>query len=249
MSYIEGFVLAVPTANKQKFIEHARLGDSAFIDHGAERVVECWQEDVAKGTSTDFFGAVDAGDDEAVIFSWIEWPDRATRQAMMDNMEEIASNDERFDPAKNPMPFDGARLIYGGFQPIVEQGSPTPGAYIQGFVIPVPEGQKEAYRKMAEEAWEMFKGYGALRVVEAWQDDVPDGKRTDFFRAVKAHSPEKVMFSFVEWPSREACDAAAEKMQADVKPPAPEDLPFDGKRLIYGGFKPVVELTRTREGA
>ena len=84
-----------------------------------------------------------------------------------------------------PMPFDGARMIYGGFETIVEHGEPTSGAYVQGFVIPVPAAKKEAYRKMAEEAWEMFRGYGALRVVEAWQDEVPEGKQTDFFRSVK----------------------------------------------------------------
>src|SRR5690606_22100668 len=71
MTYVEGFVIAVPTANKQKFIDHARLGDAAFIDHGAARVLECWQDNVEKGHTTDFFGAVDRKDDEAVVFSWI----------------------------------------------------------------------------------------------------------------------------------------------------------------------------------
>lgn len=243
MSYIDGFVLAVPTANKDKFVAHANLGDAVFMDHGATRVLECWQEDVPEGKQTDFFGAVDAKDDEAVVFSWIEWPGKAQRQAVMGRMDEIAKTDDRFNPEKNPMPFDGKRMIYGGFEPIVDRGTPTPGAYVQGFVVPVPADKKEAYRKMADDAWEMFRGYGALRVVEAWQDDVPEGKQTDFFRTVKAEPGEKVVFSFIEWPSREVCDEAAKKMQEEMKEAAQQEMPFDGKRMIYGGFRPVVELT------
>ncbi|HKX78134.1 MAG TPA: DUF1428 domain-containing protein [Novosphingobium sp.] len=135
-------------------------------------------------------------------------------------------------------------MIYGGFQAIVEQGEATPGAYMQGFVIPVPEGKQDDYRKMAEDAWGMFQKYGALRVVEAWQDDVKPGKQTDFFRTVKAQDGEKIVFSFMEWPSREVCDAAAAKMESDPEMQMPEgmEMPFDGKRMIYGGFVPVVEL-------
>ena len=118
MSYIDGFVLAVPTANKDKFIEHARLGDSVFMDYGALRVLECWGDDVPRGKLTDFHGAVQAKDDETVVFSWIEWPDKATRDAGMKKMME--GNDPRMDPEKNPMPFDGKRLIYAGFAPVVE---------------------------------------------------------------------------------------------------------------------------------
>lgn len=243
MSYIDGFVIAVPAANKDKFIAHANLGDEVFMERGATRVLECWQEDVPKGTTTDFYDAVDAKDDEKVVFSWIEWPDKAQRQEVMGRMDEIARTDDRFNPEKNPMPFDGKRMIYGGFEPIVDRGTPTPGAYVQGFVVPVPEDKKEAYRKMADEAWKMFHGYGALHLVEAWQDDVPEGKQTDFFRTVKTKPGEKVVFSYIEWPSREVCDAASEKMQEEMKNSAPPEMPFDGKRMIYGGFKPVVELT------
>ena len=237
MSYIDGFVIAVPTANKQKFIAHANKGDSAFIDHGATRVVECWGADVPKGKTTDFQGAVAAQDDETVVFSWIEWPDKARRDDVMGRMDELGKTDERLNPAKNPMPFDGKRMIYGGFEPIVERGEEASDSYVQGFVIPVPAGKREDYRKMAEEAWAMFKDYGALRVVEAWGDDVPDGKVTDFRRAVKAEPDEKIVFSFMEWPSREVCDAAPEKMMKDerMKPPEGKDLPFDAKRMILAG--------------
>lgn len=127
MSYIDGFVIAVPTVNKQKFIDHAKLADSAFMDMGAVRILECWGDDVKDGKLTDFRKAVQAKDDETVVFSWIEWPDKATRDAAMARMTEAMSDpskaDPRMDPNKNPMPFDGKRLIYGGFVPIVEIGS------------------------------------------------------------------------------------------------------------------------------
>ncbi len=122
MAYIDGFVLAVSTANKQKFIAHATKFGSVFIEHGATHVVECWGADVSKGKTTNFQGAVQAKEDETVAFSWIEWPDKASRDNVMQRMDELGKTDERFDPAKNPMPFDGKRMIYGGFEPIVEQG-------------------------------------------------------------------------------------------------------------------------------
>ncbi len=114
MSYIDGFVMAVPTANREKFLAHAREGDALIIEFGALRVVECWGDDVPRGKQTDFFRAVDAREDEAVLFSWIEWPDKATRDAGMKKMME----DPRMQD--NPMPFDGKRMIFGGFAPILE---------------------------------------------------------------------------------------------------------------------------------
>ncbi|UXX84753.1 DUF1428 domain-containing protein [Roseovarius pelagicus] len=126
MSYIDGFVIAVPTANKQKFIDHAKQGDSVFIDLGATRVVECWGDEVNDGEITDFRKSVKAKEDETVVFSWVEWPNKKTRdaamQTMTDWMEHPERADPRMDPEKNPMPFDGKRLIYGGFAPIVEVG-------------------------------------------------------------------------------------------------------------------------------
>lgn len=124
MSYVDGFVIACPKANRDKFIAHAREGDSVFIDFGATRVVECWGDDVPEGHTTDFRMAVKAEPDEVVLFSWIEWPDKATRDAGMARMTEMMNDptklDPRMDPAKNPMPFDGKRMIFGGFTPIVE---------------------------------------------------------------------------------------------------------------------------------
>ena len=120
MSYIDGFVIAVPTANKEKFIEHAEKADNLFKELGARRILECWGNDVPEGKLTDFRKAVQAKEDETVVFSWIEWPDKATRDAAMARMDELMKTDDRFNPEKNPMPFDGKRLIYGGFAPVVE---------------------------------------------------------------------------------------------------------------------------------
>lgn len=119
MSYVDGFVIAVPTANKQKFIEHAKLGDQLFLEMGALRVFECWGDDVPDGKTTDFRMAVKAGKDESVVFSWIEWPDKPTREACMAKMMDANFTDPRMDPKTNPMPFDGTRMIFGGFAPVV----------------------------------------------------------------------------------------------------------------------------------
>ena len=118
MPYIDGFVIAVPKANKAKFIEHAKKGDSVFADLGATRILECWGDDVPQGKVTDFFRAVQAKDDETVVFSWVEWPDKKIRDAAMSRMDELMKTDPRMNPTSNPMPFDGKRMIYGGFAPV-----------------------------------------------------------------------------------------------------------------------------------
>lgn len=119
MTYFDGFVIAVPKANRQKFIDHAHMADGMFIEFGATRVIECWGDDVPDGSVTDFRKAVQATDDEDVVFSWIEWPDKATRDAGMAKMMAPDFSDPRIDPVKNPMPFDGKRMIFGGFVPVV----------------------------------------------------------------------------------------------------------------------------------
>ncbi len=123
MSYIDGFVIACPTAKKQAFTDHAETADAMFLEMGATRIVECWGDDVPDGKTTDFRRAVKAEDNESVIFSWVEWPDKATRNAAFAKMEEMMTNpekaDPRMDPEKNPMPFDGKRMIFGGFSPVV----------------------------------------------------------------------------------------------------------------------------------
>ena len=123
MSYIDGFVIAVPTANKQKFIDHAATADSMFIEMGAIRVLECWGDDVPDGKLTDFRRAVQATADESVVFSWIEWSDKATRDAGMARMMAPDFKDPRIDQETNPMPFDAKRMIFGGFSPVVDLAS------------------------------------------------------------------------------------------------------------------------------
>jgi uncharacterized protein YbaA (DUF1428 family) len=115
MSYIDGFVMAVPNANRDTFIAHAKKFDALFLECGATRVVEGWGDDVPEGKVTDFRRAVQATPDESVVFSWIEWPDKAARDSGMERV----MKDPRMDPATNPMPFDGKRMIFGGFAPVV----------------------------------------------------------------------------------------------------------------------------------
>jgi uncharacterized protein YbaA (DUF1428 family) len=116
-------------------------------------------------------------------------------------------------------------------------------AYIQGFLAAVPEGNKEAYRKMAVETWDMFKGYGALSMRENWGVDVPDGKVTSFPMATKKKDDEVVIFSWIIWPDRATCDAAAKKMEEEMGDMSGMDMPFDGMRMMWGGFEELVDVS------
>jgi uncharacterized protein YbaA (DUF1428 family) len=112
--------------------------------------------------------------------------------------------------------------------------------YVDGMIVPVPTANREIYRQQAAEAAAMFKEYGALSCMECWGDDVPDGEVTSFPMAVQKKPDETVVFSWITWPSRAARDEAWAKMSADGKM-NPEGMPFDGKRMIYGGFEPILE--------
>jgi len=115
MNYIDGFVVAVPTANRDNYIRRAQSAAAVFRDHGALSVVECWGDDVPEGKLTSFPLAVQRKEGETVVFSWITWGSRAARdEGMRKSMQ-----DPRLQPDGNPMPFDGKRLIYGGFQVIL----------------------------------------------------------------------------------------------------------------------------------
>lgn len=113
--------------------------------------------------------------------------------------------------------------------------------YVEGFVVPVPAGNKQAYIDMARLAVPIFKEAGAIRVVECWGDDIPEGKTTDFRSAVKAEPGEMVVFSWIEYPSKEARDLAQEKIMSDPRMNTGAPMPFDGKRMIFGGFVPLVD--------
>lgn len=113
--YIDGFVTAVPKANKEKYIVHLKEASEFIKDYGVTRMVEAWQDDVPKGKVTDFYGAVQAKEDEAVLFSWFEWPSKEARDEGMKKMME----DKRMENME--MPFDGTRMIFGGFSPIFDE--------------------------------------------------------------------------------------------------------------------------------
>ena len=114
--------------------------------------------------------------------------------------------------------------------------------YVDGFVLAVPTRNKAAYVKMAKLGLKLFRELGALRLVETWSDDVPKGKWTDFYRSVKAKKSESVVFAWIEWPSRKVRNAAMKRMRDDPSFQAQfKDMPFDGKRMIFGGFSTVVD--------
>ena len=114
--------------------------------------------------------------------------------------------------------------------------------YVDGFVIPVPNGKKEAYRDMAAKAAAIFIEHGALRLVECWGDDVPSGEVTDFRRSVNAEAGETVVFSWIVWPSKQAREDGNKKVMADPRMKMEgEEMPFDAKRMIYGGFAVLVD--------
>lgn len=117
MSYVDGFVCAVPTANREKYLKYAEAGAAVFKEHGALSVVECWGDDVPEGKLTSFPLAVKREPDETVVFSWIVWPSREARDAAWKKL----MDDPRMKPEHNPMPLDGKRLIYGGFQTLLER--------------------------------------------------------------------------------------------------------------------------------
>ena len=116
-------------------------------------------------------------------------------------------------------------------------------SYVDGFVTPVPTNNQEAYRKHAEQTAALFKEFGATGVVECWGDDVPEGKVTSFPMAVKCEPSETVVFSWITWPSRAVRDEGWKKIMADPRmAPGVNPMPFDGKRLIYGGFQVLLQV-------
>jgi len=238
MTYVQGFVLAVPAANKELYRRHAADAAPLFKEFGATRMVEAWGDDVPDGKVTDFKGAVQAKEDEVVVFSWFEYPSRQAYDAANEKM----MADPRMKEMGANMPFDGQRMIFGGFATLLDERVDGTMGYADGFVLPVPAGNKEAYRAMAARATAVFKEYGATRVVEAWGDDVPDGKVTDFRRAVKAEEGENVVYSWIEWPSKAVRDEGWAKVMADERmKPDHDNMPFDGQRMFWGGFSPIVD--------
>jgi len=238
MTYVEGFVVAVPAANKDAYLKHASDAEPLFKEFGVTRMVEAWGDDVPDGKVTDFKGAVQATEEENVVFSWFEYPDKAARDAANAKM----MSDPRMAEMGASMPFDGKRMIMGGFESILDAGEGGTMGYADGFLVAVPEANKEAYREVATKASAVFREYGATRVVEAWADDISDGKVTDYKKAVKAEGGETVVFSWIEWPSKKSRDQNWAKIMEDERmKPDHANMPFDGKRMIYGGFAPILD--------
>lgn len=114
--------------------------------------------------------------------------------------------------------------------------------YVDGYLIPVPVAKRETYRQLALEMAALFKQHGALQVVECWGDDVPEGKLTSFPLAVQRKADEAVVFSWVVWPSKQARNAGMKMVMEDPSmKKGPEGMPFDGQRMIFGGFEVIVE--------
>ena len=243
MTYFEGFIVPVPKANKDAYRKHASDAAPLFQEFGVTRMVEAWGDDVADGKVTDFKKAVNATDDEDVVFSWFEYPSKQARDAATDKF----MTDPRMKDMGASMPFDGKRMIIGGFDAIVEEGAPG-GSYTDGFVVPVPEGKRDAYRALASKMAGVFRQHGASRVIESIADDVKHGEVTDFYRAVKAEDGETVVFSFIEWPDKSTRDDAWKAIMADESLKPEGDMPFSGQRMFWGGFEPILD-TAKREPA
>jgi len=236
MTYLEGFIVPVPEANRDAYKKHASEFAPLIQDIGVRRMVESWDSDVPEGKVTDFRKSVDAKADEKVVFSWFEYPSKAERDAANEKM----MSDPRMEEMGKDMPFDGKRMIMGGFDAIVEEGT-AGGQYTDGFVVPVPEGKRDAYQAMAAKMAKVFRQRGANRVIEAIGDDVSHGKVTDFYRAVKAEDGEKVVFSFIEWPDKATRDEAWGKIMSDESLKPEGEMPFDGKRMFWGGFDKIID--------
>ena len=120
--------------------------------------------------------------------------------------------------------------------------------YVSGFLLAVPNAKKDAYRKMAEEGWAIFRDQGCLAMHENWGVDVPDGTVTSFPMAVKKQDDETVVFSWLEWPDKETCDRGMDAMMKDPRMEQMREMPFDGMRMMWGGFEPLFIASASGEG-
>ena len=235
MDYIQGFLIPARNDRKQSYRDMAASTAPVLADYGATAIVETWGADVMDGKRTDMKRAVALEDDETVVFSWVRWPDRTTCDAAA---EKIMADERMKMP--DEMPFDGKRMIYGGFEAVTETGKGGEIGYVDGFVAAVPDGKREAFVDHAKMMADLFVESGALRVVDGWGVDVPDGKVTDFRRAVDVQTDETVAFGWVEWPDKTTRDAGMAKvMEAPSMQGNPP--PWNGPTAIFGGFMPVFD--------
>jgi uncharacterized protein YbaA (DUF1428 family) len=235
MDHIQGFLAPAKTAAKAAYHDMAAAMEPFLAEYGATRVVECWADAVPDGKRTDMKRAVKAEDDETVVFSWIRWPDKAT----CDEAGKKMMADERMKMPET-MPFDPMRMIFAGFETVVEKGKGGTIGYIDGFVAAAPDSKRDAFVEHAQWVADRFIANGAGRVTDGWGVDVPDGKTTDFKRAVDAQEGETVVFGWVEWPDKATRDAGMGALMesAEMRDNPP---PWNGPTAIFGGFVPILD--------
>ena len=246
MTYFEGFVAAVPEANKEAYRKHAADAAPMFQEFGVKRHVEAWDSDVSEGKVTDFRKAVDAKPDEKVVFAWFEYPDR--RQA-----RDAANEKMRSDPrmkehgrihAVRRQAHDLRRVRCdrrGRHRPAAATPTASSCRCRKARATPISNSQRKWPRYSASMAQR-----GSSRRCPTTS---PKGEVTDFYRAVKAEDDEKVVFSFIEWPDKDTRDQAWQKIMADESLKPEGDMPFYGQRMFWGGFEPILDTAKTREPA
>lgn len=234
MTYFQGFLIPVKPGEKQAYLDLAKAAAPVFADYGALRTVECWGNDIPDGKRTDMKRAVQAEAGEEIVFSWIWWPDKATCDAASDKI----MADERMQ-MNDTMPFNPQRMIYAGYDAAYDSGDQGRFGYVDGVVAPAAD-DRATFAQHAQAFAEIFRKHGALRLVDGWGVDVPEGKVTDFQRAVAAEPGETVVFGWIEWPDKATRDSSFEAVMQD---PAMQNLPpaFDMQRAIFGGFTPILD--------
>lgn len=237
VTYVMGYVAAVPSANKDAYRRFAEESVDYFKGMGVTRMVETWADNVPKGKKTDFYRAVAAKDGEAIVYSFQFYPDKATAYAANETM----MNDPAMADFGAKMPFDGERMIFGGFETISDHAGAGKTGYVEGSVIAVPESAREAYKKYTNTVSKLLVEHGAVRSVDAWGEMVPEGKVTDFKKAVAAKPDETVVFGWIEWPSKAVGDAAWPKLMEDPRLRADAGPDIDESRRIFGGFVPLLD--------
>lgn len=142
------------------------------------------------------------------------------------------------------MPFDGKRMIYGGFRVIAHEHNDTgqrSGGYVHGFVAAIQNEHRVTYERRARAAAAVFKKHGAWSYMECWGDDIPEGQSTSFPQAVQCREDETVVSGWTVFPDKKTHDAATKKIMSDDEFPDLSQIPFDGKRLIHAGFQVIID--------
>lgn len=240
MTCLTGVLAPVAVTNRSAYLDFAKAAWPVLQKHGARGCVEAWGVDLPHGKINDLYTSVQAQDGEAVVFSWIEWADLATAQRAMTAMRDAPEMAEMAE-----MPYDGKRMIFGNFSPLLLEGSTRGATYLQGFVLAVPNAKKDAYAEIAAQGWtQLFQPNGCLGMFEGWGKDVPHGKLTDFYRATLAQADETPLFSWLAWPDKETCTAAASVMEEASARMFPAGMPFDTRRMMWGGFDIIMDTRR-----